>query len=114
MAKRLTKIQESAHLEDCTFNFEGCTHNPEQTVLCHDTRYVEGSPRRCDARAAYGCMTCHDIVDDRLPNDMDMIEQGYEWGRAIAKTHVKLIEKGLLKFEGIEPAPPKQLPRRFE
>ena len=110
--KPLTKIQASAKGEDCTFNLPGCSHDPEQTVLCHDTRHVPGSPRKHDLRAAYGDMNCHDLIDDRTPNDMDMIEQGYEWGIAIARTHVRLEAKGLIQIVGVEHEPSKILPRK--
>ena len=108
---KLTKIQESARGEDCTFNLARCNHDPATTVLCHDTRHVPNSPRRCDARAAYGCSYCHDVVDYRYIIPLSKTEFGDIWGRAIARTHVKLMEKGLLKFEGIEPVQ-KMLPRR--
>ena len=109
--KPLTKIQLSARGEECTFSLYECNCDPATTVLCHDTRFVPNSPRRCDARAAYGCSACHDVMDIRTNSGMTTETRGYEWGRAIARTHVKLIEKGLLTFEGIEPIK-KQLPRR--
>ena len=106
--KPLTKIQESARGEECAFRLDCCNHDRETTVLCHNTKPMFNSSRRNDARAAYGCSECHALIDS---NTFNPIRAGYEWGRAIAETHVKLIEKGLLKFEGIEPIK-KQLPRR--
>ncbi len=113
MAKRkpLTPIQESARGEKCTFNLEGCKYGTDTTVLAHDTRYIPDSPRKCDMRAAYACVNCHDIVDGRKNSSIKPFEMGYEWGRAIGKTHVKLIQKELIKVAGIEPGLPKQLPR---
>ena len=109
MAKKaLTAIQRSAKGEDCTFNLHSCSHNPEQTVLCHDTRYVEGSERKHDLRATYGCLECHSLMDG---NYMIKHKHGYEWGRAIAKTHVKLLDKGLITITGVEHKPSKILPR---
>ena len=110
--KALTPIQLSAKGESCTFNLQWCNNNPETTVLCHDTRYVQGSPRRCDTRAAFGCSECHIQMDSLAYADMTTHQTGYEWGRAIFKTHVKLMEKGLLTFVGVENKPSKQLPRR--
>jgi len=110
MAK-LTKIQESARNEECTFNLGGCNHDRETTVLCHDTRHFLGiGKRRCDSRAAYGCSECHQRMDGA---GISPEVKGYLWDNAKKRTHVKLIEKGLLHFEGIEPeAVPKLLPRK--
>jgi hypothetical protein len=110
--KKLTKIQESARNEQCTFNLGVCNYDTTTTVLCHDTRNIPDSPRKSDARAAYGCSDCHDVMDERTTSHWKVHQAGYEWGRAIAKTHVRLIQKGLLRFEGIEPTAPKQLPRK--
>ena len=109
--KKTTPIQASAKGEQCTFNLFCCNHDPETTVLCHDTRFVDSnSPRRCDARASYGCSECHLKMDS---NELNPDYHGYVWGRAIAKTHVRLMEKGLLHLEGVEVEPiPKVLPRR--
>ena len=110
--KPLTPIQASAKGESCTFNLLNCNYDHETTVLCHDTRTAFDGKRRSDARAAYGCSNCHDVMDGRTPNDMTSTLKGSIWGMAILKTHVKLMEKGLLHFEGVENKPPKQLPRR--
>ena len=107
--KPLTKIQASAKGEDCTFNLPGCSHDPEQTVLCHDTRSVPDSSRKHDLRAAYGDLHCHQIMDS---NELPMYENGYMWGWAIAKTHVRLEAKGLIQIVGVEHEPSKILPRK--
>jgi len=108
--KKLTAIQASAKGEECTFNLGCCNHDRETTVLCHDTRYVLGSSeRRCDARASYGCSACHAEMDgEKIAHEI----KGYIWDKAKARTHVKLIEKGLLIFEGVESKPSKILPRK--
>ena len=105
---KLTKIQKSAYLEQCTFNLAGCSHDPEQTVLCHDTRFIPGSPRKHDMRAAYGDLHCHQIMD---ANELPPNTHGAIWGNAIARTHVKLLEKGLIQIVGTEHKPSKILPR---
>ena len=110
--KPLTKIQASAKGEDCTFNLAICNNDPETTVLCHDTRHVEGSPRKHDIRAAYGCSYCHDVVDYRYVIHASKVEFGNIWGRAIAKTHVRLLDKGLIQVVGVEHEPSKILPRK--
>ncbi len=115
MAKRkpLTPIQESAEGEHCVFYLPGCHPGSETTVLAHNTESVPNSPRKCDLRAAYACVNCHDKLDGREPWDWELFEKESRWGRAIARTHVRLMEKGLIKAAGIEqPGLPKQLPRR--
>ena len=107
--KKLTAIQASAKGEDCTFNLPGCSHDPEQTVLCHDTRHIPGSPRKHDLRAAYGDMNCHQIMDS---NESPPNTHGYIWGNAIARTHVRLEAKGLIQIVGVEHEPSKILPRK--
>ena len=108
--KPLTPIQSSAKGESCTFNMAGCNHNPETTVLCHDTRHVLGAAkRRCDSRSAYGCSECHSRIDGALVSHEI---KGYIWDIAKMKTQIRLMEKGLLTFEGVENKPSKQLPRR--
>jgi len=110
--KKLTAIQASAKGEDCTFNLTGfCCNSTDTTVLCHDTRHIPNSPRKCDSRAAYGCFACHDVMDARS-GLLSSADKGYEWGRAIAKTHVRLRQKGLMTFVGMEAEQSKILPRK--
>ena len=114
---KLTKIQESARGELCTVmvddNCLGFLPDTTTTILAHKTNTVySNSPRRCDARSAYTCVYCHDVLDGRTSYDWKLYEKEAVWGEAIERTHVKLIEKGLLTFEGIEPELPKVLPRR--
>ena len=101
--KKLTPIQASARGERCTFNLMCCNYNPETTVLCHDTRFIDSnSPRKCDARAAYGCSNCHDAMDGRTEIKWGSRHmKRYTWATAIMKTHVRLMQKGLLTFEGV-------------
>lgn len=112
--KKQTNIQKSANGEICTVMIDGviCA-SPETTVLAHKTEPTyRNSPRRCDARAAYSCVVCHDILDGRRPYSWSPYQKDATWGKAIERTHVKLIEKGLMKVEGLEFVA-KTLPRRY-
>lgn len=111
--KKLTKIQKSAKGELCTALLDGCRwEDTTTTVLAHNTESVPNSPRKCDLRAVYCCDNCHDRLDDRAPYFWVAYEKKAVWGRAIALTHVKLMEKGLITVVGVEFQPSKQLPRR--
>jgi hypothetical protein len=101
--KALTPIQKSAKGEACTVLLSGCRIGNSTTVLAHKTSPVyPNSPRRCDHRACYTCVNCHDILDDRKPWKWMPFEKDAVWGKAIERTHVKLVEKGLMKIKGFE------------
>ena len=100
--KPLTKIQESARGEYCTVDLVGCRMDTETTVLAHYTAQVLGSTRKHDLRACYACVECHDRLDDRTKYPWKQYEKQARWQYAISKTHVKLLEKGLIKIAGDE------------
>lgn len=96
---RSNKIRKSAMGEECTLMIPGvCNANPETTVLCHlDVLSESGMGFKCsDLSAAYGCSACHDEMDGRT-NVLDEDEWHYLAGRAIVRTHIRMIEKGVLK-----------------
>ena len=101
---KTTKIRESAKDQLCTVNLPGCRQwETSTTVLAHKTYPTyPNSPRKCDARAAYACVSCHDILDGRTPYSWALYEKDAVWAAAIEQTHVILIEKDLLRFEGLE------------
>ena len=112
--KKLTPIQASARGEECTIQIQGiCNNNPATTVLCHAPYHGRFGSRKSDWWAAYGCSSCHDAIDGRDRMACANLDYRLYWHDAIHETHVKLIEKGLLTFEGVEVEPlPKTLPRR--
>lgn len=84
-------------MEECTFNIVGvCNYNPETTVLCHLPDESNGMGKKSDdISAAYGCSSCHDVIDKRrIPS----YEYDLDWymRRAMVRTWRKLIEKGLI------------------
>ena len=110
--KKLTKIQASAKGEECTLRIDDYIHEPETVVLCHAPYPGRSGTRKDDWWAAYGCARCHDIVDGRTWKQIPREEMDRFWLRAIHETQSRLIEKGLIKVDGIEPGLPKLLKRR--
>ena len=97
---RSKKIRQSAKGEDCTVNVVGiCNYNPETTVLAHIQLKGHGgmSTKPSDMMACYACSECHDFLDNR--NHTKSIEQEFKTDyqlSALAKTHERLIDKGLI------------------
>lgn len=91
----------------------GCKRDNETTVLAHNTESIPNSERKSDLRSAYACDFCHDRLDQRAAYYWQPFEKSAVWGRAIALTHVRLLEKGLITVTGVEPKLSKLLPRRM-
>ena len=92
----MSKITQSAKGETCTFMLPGiCNFNPETTVHCHAPHPDKGTGiKGPDTWAAYGCSSCHDVMDGRRGNWPDGYK-GY-WLEAIRETQRRLIAKGLM------------------
>ncbi|CAI1013163.1 DUF1364 domain-containing protein [Serratia fonticola] len=71
-AFRSKSLRESARGQVCTLQIPGiCNGNPETTVLCHLPCNTHGMGYKSDDYwAVFGCSSCHDVIDGRLP---------YEW-----------------------------------
>ena len=93
----MSKITESARGEHCQIRIPGwCNNDPETTVLCHWNGAGMGR-KHPDFLGAYGCSTCHDIVDGRKYDagiSLDVIKQMHLEG--IIRTQLILHKKGLL------------------
>lgn len=67
----MSKITESARGEDCQIRIPGvCNFNKETTVWCHANGSAAGKPlggKSDDRLGTYGCSSCHDVVDRRVP-----------------------------------------------
>lgn len=62
---RSKKLRDSAKGQPCSIRIPGhCNGNPETTVLCHGNG--GGGTKTEDTWAAFGCSSCHDIVDFRV------------------------------------------------
>ena len=62
----LTKIQRFAKGQECTLQIPGvCSHDTEQTVLCHLGGGGMGA-KVYDELGVHGCAACHDFIDGRM------------------------------------------------
>ncbi|MFZ6655912.1 nuclease domain-containing protein [Undibacterium sp. TJN19] len=67
---RMTPIRKAARSQECTLRFPVCNYNPETTALCHSNLLEDGKGmglKAPDTAAAFGCSTCHDLLDGRMP-----------------------------------------------
>jgi hypothetical protein len=101
----MSKIRASAKGETCTFNLPGiCNFNPETVVLCHAPHPDKGMGIKSpDTWAAYGCSSCHDVMDGRTSGFFVehefvtlRLQKVMAWYPAILETQRRLIAKGLM------------------
>ena len=62
------KLRDSARGQDCLIRSPKCNGDPETTVLCH----LGGggmATKQSDYKAAFGCSSCHDLVDGRTGHE---------------------------------------------
>jgi hypothetical protein len=94
----LSKVTESAKGENCTIRLPGhCNFNPETTVFCHinGIRFNHGVGYKTKF-GAYGCSSCHDVVDGRAPTELsrDYVKLCHYEG--VFETMLKLEKKGYI------------------
>ena len=97
----MSKITKSAKGEDCTFNIvEACNYDPTTTVYCHLPDESKGMAKKSDdISGAYGCSSCHDVIDYRDKKRREMLTDAeVEWyqRRAQTRTLRRLIDKGIV------------------
>ncbi|MGP2961894.1 MULTISPECIES: DUF1364 domain-containing protein [Serratia] len=70
-AFRSKTLRDSARGRCCTLQIPGiCNGNPETTVLCHLPSSTHGMGYKSDDYwAVFGCSSCHDVIDGRVPYD---------------------------------------------
>ena len=79
-------LRKSALGQDCMIQLPGiCNRNPETVVLCHlgGAGMALKSP---DYHAAFGCSSCHDVIDGRVKSDYNREELIYIMMHAILRT----------------------------
>ena len=103
---RSQAMRDSAMGEECTFRIPGvCNGNPDTTVLCHLPDESHGMGRKSDdISAAYGCSSCHDVLDGRISNAGWDGEKNKDWymRRATIRTWRRMIESGIIKIKGLK------------
>lgn len=96
----MSKIRESAEGMPCQIRLLGiCNGNPLTTVWCHGNGSAAGKGigMKChDLLGAYGCSSCHDVYDRRVPTDMTRVEVELAFWEGHARSLVLLIERGII------------------
>ena len=99
------QLRDSARGQTCTFQIAGvCNDSPETTVLCHLPDETGGMGMKSDDATctAFGCSSCHDVIDGRVLDAE--YQKASEWymRRAIARTQRKWIRMNLAMFKGLK------------
>jgi hypothetical protein len=109
-----SRLRASAKGQPCALAIPGvCSHDPEQTVLCHLPSEVKGAGNKSDDFfAVLGCSPCHICVDNhRLKREDEL----YFTLRALARTWRFWVTSGLISVAENTPRPKplsKTIPRR--
>lgn len=90
-----SKLRNSARGQPCTLAIPGiCSHDPEQTVLCHLPSEVKGTGNKSDDFfSVLGCSSCHIHLDNHRLNREDEL---YYSLRALARTWRFWVTSGLI------------------
>ncbi len=99
---KMTPIRKSAKDEECTIRLPMgvCNYDTATTVLCHENELEAGKGlglKAPDTCAAYGCSSCHDVVDGRAPRPNGM---SYEMMITCFKAGVEQTQR-ILKRKGL-------------
>ena len=101
MTPRETKaIRASAQGEQCTLNIAGvCNYESWTVVYCHlpDGTGGMGLKAGGELSGCYGCGSCHDVIDGRVPHKFGPGELDFYLRRAHARTLARMHDKGLLR-----------------
>ena len=92
---KTSKIRKSAKGEDCTLRVSPNCQDGEVVVFCHINSPTKGVGRKSiDLFGCYGCYHCHQMLDSSKVDSDDVL-------RAMIETQIKLVNKGLVSYEGI-------------
>lgn len=97
---RSKKITDSARGEQCTINIAGvCSYDPETVVYCHLPDGGKGMGiKSSDLSGAYGCYTCHQVIDGHARCEDYQQHRDWYLRRAQTRTLERLLEKGILRI----------------
>ena len=99
----MTPLRRSAKGEDCTIQLHPyCSNDPEQAQLCHAPSQDKGIGNKSpDWWGAYGCSSCHKILDGGYVfTDLSKEEVYRCFMRGVFRTQKLMIEKGLINVKG--------------
>jgi hypothetical protein len=96
----VSKLTKSARAQNCTFEIPGvCNANNETTVLCHLPHGKSGGVayKTPDVLGAFGCSSCHDVIDGRATMPEHFKEdREFFMRRANGRTLLYWIDIGLI------------------
>ena len=101
--RKFQKLRDSARGEDCTLQIHPhCNGDNETVVLCHLPSGSGMGQKSPDWFAAYGCSSCHDIIDGRAGEQHYSLTDTREFERikqrALFRTWERMIAKGLINI----------------
>ena len=110
---RSDAIMQAANGQPCSLriaSFVGLSCAPDSTVVgCHLPVIGRGvSTKATDLAVAFGCQTCHDILDGRNQNAQAVIIDKYAAAlatrllNALVETQARLVGMGIISVEGAE------------
>jgi hypothetical protein len=92
------QIRNAAKGERCTLRLQGCNFNPETTTGAHVPCGQKGVGMKSpDTMIIFACSECARRTDLEPYTIL-----AKDWLRALAETHLILIEKGLLIVKGMK------------
>lgn len=102
---KMTPARKNAKGMPCTVCFPGCDPGPdnENVVLCHLRMFGGGGTglKPHDSEAVFGCMHCHDILDDRKSVWLAEGDSRWEYiARALIRTLRLQREAGVIVLKG--------------
>lgn len=101
----MSSITQSARGEACQIRLIGvCSCRRETTVWCHANGSAAGKGigmKSHDLLGAYGCSTCHAVVDRQVPLPRHLTREGVKlaFWEGHARSLLLLIEKGIVSVE---------------
>jgi hypothetical protein len=109
----VSKITESAHDQVCELRIPFvCNHDRATTVWCHRNGAVfKGIGAKSeDILGAYGCSSCHDVYDRRVPIPKAAEAMGVTRTEVLqcfndghARSLLRLLELGIIRLSGRTP-----------
>lgn len=101
ITRKYPKLTKSARGEECTLQIHPyCNYDPETTSPCHLPSGSGMGQKSPDWFIAYGCSSCHDVIDGRNMVAAESVKPEIEslMRNALFRTWCRMIEKGLIKI----------------
>lgn len=95
-------IRRAAQGERCTLRIaDVCENSVRTVVLCHfRICAVAGMGQKPpDLFAAFGCQSCHDVLDSRRKPHLSREERYWYMLRGLHETHQRLLEREILVIQ---------------